>query len=264
MTNDKILLNVKSLESLAEYEKLGISNFLFPLKGFSVGYDDFSYDEIESTGKHAFVLLNRLLTDDDIDKFEKMRIPSNVEGFVVEDIGLYEFLSKSEKKVILFQNHLNANRETVSYWLNHFDSLVISTDITEEEIISIMNRASKPLILYTLGKPMIMYSRRKLITNFYDYYKKEKKNEVTLDDPKGEFSFFLRETEYGTSAFNSKILDSTSIIENLPKNKILFYLCDAQTVGDENMIKVLKGEKIANTTEGFLHKKTVFRIGDLK
>lgn len=264
MKRDKILVVVDDLGSISAYEKLGISNFLFPLENYSVGYRTYTFEEIEKTGAQAFVLMNRLLTDRDIDDFQKLVIPSNVKGFIVEDIGLLEPLSKTSLKVINFQNHLNANYASVLYWLNYYDSLVVSTDITEEEIKEMLDRTPKPLVIYTLGRPMIMYSRRKLISNFYENVQKDKRDEVTLNDPKGEFSFKLRETEYGTACFDSKILDARKTIENFPDEKIAFYLIDAQTVGKENVTRAIEGEILENATDGFLHKKTVYRIGDLK
>lgn len=264
MKRDKILLNVDNLESIEKYEKLGISNFLFPLASYSVGYSSFSYEEIANTKVNAYVLVNRLLTDDDIDAFLKLEIPQNIRGFVIEDTGIYMELANRGYTLICFQNHLNANYKTCQYWLNYYDSLVLSTDITENEIETILANATKPLVLYTFGIPMIMYSRRKLVSNYYEAFDLGEKREVRIEDPRGDFEFKLKETEYGTACFDSKILDARSSLDKFEDSKILFYLVDTSGIEFEDVVKAIEDEYVENTTRGFLDKKTVYRIGDLK
>ncbi len=264
MKKDKILLCIQNLSDLEDYEKLGVTNFLFPLKDYSIGYTTFSFDEIEKTDRKAYILVNRLLTDDEIDEFLKLTVPKNVIGFIIEDTGLYVVLKDRGYTLINYQNHLNANWKTVCYWLDHFDSSIISTDITEDEIVTIVDKATKPLVLYAFGYPMIMYSRRNLVSNYYDNFALDPKREVTLNDPKGEFSFRLKETEGGTACFDDKILDTRSLIEKLPDEKIMFYLVNTEHIDKSDVNKAILGEKVANTTRGFLDKATVYRIGDLK
>lgn len=264
MKKDKILLVLENIEDIKEYEKLGISNFLFPLKSFSVGYETFEFKDIEETGVSAYVLINRLLTDSEIDEFLKLEIPSNVRGFVIEDTGLYVALKNKDYTLINFQNHLNANYETCNYWLKNFDSLVVSTDITEEELKMILEKSTKPLVVQAFGYPMIMYSRRALVSNYYEIFSLPGKKEVSLQDPKGEFSFRLKETDHGTACFDTKILDTRSAIKDLPDEKILFYLVYSNDIDPNLVEKCIEGETIRDTTRGFLDKKTVYRVGDLK
>lgn len=264
MRRDKILLQLDSTKEIGEYEKMGVTNFLFPLRGYSVGYDDFSFEEIESSQVDAYILANRLLTDKDIDEFLKLKIPHNVKGFVIEDTGLYYELKDKGYTLINFQNHLNANAETVNFWLEYYDSLVISTDITEAEIKTIVDESTKPLVLNALGYPMIMYSRRALVSNFYQNFSLGNKKEVTLGDPKGQFEFKLRETDYGTACFDSKILDARDLVDVLPDEKMLFYLINGARLDRESIKHAIEGEKIANATRGFLDKKTFFKVGDAK
>ncbi len=264
MKKDKVLLQIASLEAIEKYEKLGITNFLFPLKNYSIGYDSFTLEEIKKTGVNAYILANKLLTDDDIDAFEALEIPANVRGFVIEDTGLYVALKDFGYTLINFQNHLNANHETCLYWLKYFDSLVISTDITAEEIENIVDHATAPLVLNTFGYPMIMYSRRHLISNYYENFKLEKKNRITIKDPKDKFTFWLYETEDGTACFDSHILDVREFASRLPEDKILFYLVNASHIAEEDVVKALTGEPVENASTGFLNRKTVYRVGDLK
>ncbi len=264
MKKDKILLNISNLEDLKDYEKLGITNFLFPLDCFSVGYDSFTYEEIAKINVDAYILINRLLTDDDIDEFIKLAIPSNVKGFVIEDTGLYEVLKDKGYTLINFQNHLNANTQTCNYWLDYFDSLVISTDITKEEIAEILNNTKQPLVLYTFGYTQIMYSRRSLVSNYYKNFALKEKKTITISDAKGEFAFRLKEGDYGTVCLDTHILDTRSELDNFNDEKILFYLVNTEGITKDDIMKAIENEEVQGTTDGFLNKKTVYRVGDLK
>lgn len=264
MKRDKVLLCLQNINDLNDYVELGITNFLFPLENYSVGYETFTFEQIEKVDQSVFVLMNRLLTDDEIDEFLELNIPKNVKGFIIEDTGLYMILKDRGYVLINFQNHLNANHKTVLYWLERFDSLVVSTDITKEEVKSIVESSSKPLVIYAFGYPAIMYSRRNLVSNYYSNFALPLKKEVSIADPKSEFSFRLKETSGGTVCFDGKILDARILAEELPDEKVLFYLVNTENIDKQTILKALAGEQIENTTRGFLDKKTVYRIGDLK
>lgn len=264
MKNDKILLQVSSLNQVEIGRVLGISNFIFPLRDFSVGYKDFSFDEISHVLGNVYILANRLLTDSDIDGFLKLDIPSNVKGFIVEDTGLYMELKDKGYELFNFQNHLNNNYKTINYWLDYFSSVVLSTDITIEEVEKVLARATKPLLIYAVGYPMIMYSRRSLVSNYYQNYGLPLKKEISIADTIGTSKFKLVETAYGTACFDEKLLDIRDYLDRIDDDKIRFYIVNSFGLSDEELEKILKGQKLLNSTDGFFSKKTVFRIGDLQ
>lgn len=262
MKKNKILIQIENINDIEFYKKLGISNFLFPLKDFSIGYNSFSFDEINAID-NAYVLVNRILTDDDIDEFLKLEIPTNVKGFVIEDTGLLSVLVNRGYKLINFQNHLNNNYQTINYWLKYFDSVVISTDITEGEVRKIASNSNKRLVLNTFGYPMIMYSRRTLVSNFYENLGKDKKKEIVLNEKVTNSHFFAKESKYGTAIFNHLPIDYRSIIDEELDEKIEFYLINSSFC-DKDIIKDVIEGKTVNSTRGFLDKKTVYKVGDIK
>ena len=261
MKTDKILLCVSDLDRISEYKKLGISNFLFPLKKYCVGYNDFSFDEIKNIDGNVYILMNRLLTDNDIDDFITLDIPSNVNGFVVEDIGLLEVIDK-KYKIINFENHLNNNYETINIMLRDFDSLVISSDITKEEITAILERCNKPLVLNTFGKQMVMYSRRYLVSNYLKHYDKNIEYSISIEEKVFKNKFDLVENDYGTAVFNHEYTDYRNLVDEIDDSKILFYLIDTNFLQPNSFKDVLDKKVISNTTEGFLNKKTIYKVGE--
>ena len=56
---NKIIINVKSLSDILDYKKVGVTTFLFALKGFCVGYEnEFSIEEINSVDECNLVITN--------------------------------------------------------------------------------------------------------------------------------------------------------------------------------------------------------------
>lgn len=264
MKRDKILLTISAFEDLEKYKKLGITNFLFPLQGFSVGYTSFSLEEIANVSGYVYILVNRLLTDEDIDNFLALNIPKNVKGFVVEDTGLFYELKGKGYELINFQNHLNNNYKTINYWLKYFESLVISTDITREEIETILKETTKPLVLNVFGYPMIMYSRRTLVSNYFRHYDKKPKYDIVIRENISKNEFLLKESHCGTAVFDNKIIDIRPSLDNFDDEKIKFYLINTEFCDFEMIKKVIIGEPLTDTTEGFLDKKTIYRVGDIQ
>ncbi len=263
MKKDKILLNISNIKDIKTYKKLGVTNFLFPLENFSIGYKEFTLKEIEDTKVTCYLLINRLLTDEDIDSFLTLQLPNNIKGLIIEDIGLYYELKDSNLELINFQNHLNNNYKTINYWLKRFDSLVLSTDITFEETEEILNKTTKPLIVYTFGYPMIMYSRRHLVSNFYKHLNVEEKQEIKVTVPNNDLVLSLKETDYGTAIFDVNLLDARSEAIEYPNDSIKFYLMDTNNIDVEVIKKAITTSELLGE-KGFLYKKTIYRIGDIK
>lgn len=262
--NNKILINISNIEDIKKYKEVGITHFLFPLENFSVGYETFSLETIKKTGVKAYLLINRLLTDDDIDEFLKLEMPKNVQGLFIEDTGLFYALKQSHLEKINFQNHLNNNFKTVNYWLRHFDSLMVSTDITKEEVDVILKNADKPLIIYTFGYPEIMYSRRCLLKNYYEHLGEKPKKSIEVTIPNNELSLILKESPLGTVAFPNTPLDAREEALAYDEDKVKFYLFDTNMIDKEKIIEALNGSSFEDVQKGFLHRKTIYRIGDIK
>lgn len=264
MNKQKILLNVSRIEDLERYKTLGIEHFLFPLKGYSIGYEEFDLKEIEDSKVKAYLLINRILDDDDIDRFLELLLPSNVIGLVIEDIGLYYALKNSSHEMILFQNHLNNNSMTINFWLEYFDSLMISTDITLKEIERILTEARKPLVLNVLSYPMIMYSRRHLVTNYCIKHGINEKKSLDIVESKDALSLKLEESPYGTAVFDDDLFDMRKEALSLDDKNIRFYYVDTHFLEVDEVISLLTNTDEISGTKGFLYKKTVYKIGDLK
>ena len=257
MNVDKLLPLISDLKRIEEYKRRGINTFLFALEDFSIGYNIFTLETIKSLDIDVFLFINRLLTDKDIDEFLKLDIPNNVKGFIIEDLGLYEVLKDKGYTLINFQNHLNNNYKTVNYNLKYFDSLVLNNDITLKEIKKIIDNSNKKLCLQLFTRQMIFYSRKPLITNYSRYYN-EKVRDI-LDINIGDNNLIVKENEFGTCIFNKDITDLRFILNKLNNDKIMYYIVDDSLIESTNEFFDMK--KIDGTTDGFLYKETIYKVG---
>lgn len=255
----KILININNLEEMEDYREIGITNFLFAISSFSIGYKSFSLEEIPD---NVYLLVNRLFDTYAIAEFKKI-IPElkRFRGIVFEDVGLFNLLKDTGLELIWFQNHFGTNYESINFWLDAgCKSAVISNELTEEEIKEILAKTTKPLVLNILGKNQIMYSRRTLLSNFNKYNNIEDIKEANLVEPKTNNCFLAKESEYGTVIMNAEYFNYVSLKEKIDDTKIYYYLVLNQDLRPREIKEILNGKSFGNT--GFLNKKTVYRMSE--
>ena len=73
MKKDKIIVRVNNIQEINDYKKVGISNFLFALEEFSVGYPAFSLSKLKELPENVFLLVNRAFDKETLDDFIKIK-----------------------------------------------------------------------------------------------------------------------------------------------------------------------------------------------
>lgn len=259
---NKILISINDLEDIKKYKMEGISTFLLPLKGYSVGYPaSFSIEKInEVKDNNIYCLINKVLNNEEIDALKNILPMIDVKGFVIEDIGLIKIVKELNKEVILFINHFNCNYKSINVWLDYVDSVFVSNELTKEELIEIDNNVKKRVVYHLLGYNQVMYSKRKLVSNYEDYYHLEHTNFLDITDKMGSVKFRLYEDGQSTVGYSNKcaFLDCTNL-----KNGYYFYV-NTIFLNPDKVKRILKGEEQEDTDDGFMNKKTIFKIGDIK
>lgn len=260
MKKEKILINIENLLDYKTYKKIGINNFLFAVDNFSIGYKSFKLDEIENLNCNKYLLINRIFNNDDCDKFTKI-IPKlkNFNGIIFEDIAIYNMLKTSEINLVWNQSHFATNYSSINYWLNNTYSAIISNELTKNEVIEILNKSNKKLILNIFGKNPIMYSRRTLLTNFNTNFNLPKNKEMILKENITNNEFLAKESDKGTFILNNTPFNLIPYINEFNDNKILYYLIYTDGLEPNKMIEYLNG-LTDNTTDGFMNKKTIYKL----
>jgi len=239
MTKNKTLLLVNNYSLIAKLKEESNITFLFPLKDFTVGFENtFMLSDIDIEG---FIFINRILDNASIIKLKGIlnNLPKNIKGIVFDDIGVLNVLLELDLKItkILFLNHLNCNYESINGYLKYVDSVVISTDITKEETEEILLKTTKPLVLYLFGHVNIMYSRRNLLTNYNKHFNKNISLNSWLDESMSHKKFHIIENEYGTVIYTSEPFNNLDLANN---DNILYNLINTVFLTDTEVINIIK------------------------
>lgn len=235
-------------------------NFLFPILGYSVGFlKTFPITEVKVP--HAYLYINRILDHEGIESLKKdlLLINDNIEGICFTDLGVIQVVKDLGLSLQLFymQNHSTTNVESINYYLEYVDSVLVSTDITQEEIYTILDKVNKPLLVPYFSLVDAMYSRRRLLSNFEEEFELEKKCEEILHEPISGNDFRTIENEYGTVFYASKYVDYRSITHD----NILYYYINPLGLDKDTLLKVLRREdRSEKSTTGFLDVKTYYRL----
>ena len=143
------------------------------------------------------------------------------------------------------------------------ESSFISNSITESEIINIIENVNKPIVFNVFAKNMVMYSRRTLLTNFNKYMNLDNRKHAYIKETLKGKNFEVKEDPNGTTIFNDVYFNYINILNKINDDKILFYYINNLdlTIND---IKLLLENKFENYDLGFLDKKTIFKVGDIR
>ena len=255
MNTSKILININNISELDDYKKVGITNFLFAVKGLSIGYTSFDIDNIPD---NSYLLVNRVFDTKGIDDFKSI-IPklNRFKGVIFEDIGVFNLLKDSNIELIWSQAHFVTNYSSINNYLNlGCSSCVISNELTFDEIKDIVDKANKQVVFNVFGKNMIMYSRRSLVSNFNNYANIDNYNDVNIKEK--NVNFHLKEDTYGTAVFNNEYFNYINILPKLNSDNILYYLIYNLDLPTNEIIDIINGKEYGN--DGFLNKKTTYKM----
>ena len=260
----KIILTIDDLKYIDDYREVGITTFLFPLKDYSVGYNTYTLDEINSINvSNKYILLNRVLDCKDIDNLkEVLKNLKDIKGIVFEDIGLIELVKELsiDIELILFQNHFNCNKDSINFWLDRVNSVFVSNELTYDELKYITDNTNKPVILNLYGYNQVMYSRRLLLTNFYNEFNLVNKAKNIIEDQATHVRFRAYENEYGTVMYSDKIFNGKRLL-NL--DNVKYYYVNPTLISHDkimNYLKDLNKELDKDEDEGFLDRETIYKL----
>lgn len=259
-----ILIYVDNIEHISDYRKAGISAFLFALKDYSIGYNTYTLEEINKIEvSNKYILLNRVLDCKDIDKLKEI-LPNftNIKGIIYEDIGIYQLIKELnlDIELIQFQNHFGTNTSSLNFWLDRVDSMFVSNELTKDEISTILENVKKPVCLHLFGYNQVMYSRRKLLTNWSEEFDIPYKNTNIIIDKATKVGFRAVENEYGTVMYSERIFNGKELINK--ENVKYFYINTMMIDHNEVMdfINNINSHYSSNEDNGFLEKETIYKL----
>ena len=259
MKKDSVLFTVTDLGIIPELKNKGIKRFVFPLSFFCVGIPNtFAIEDIKED--NAYLLVNRILDCDSIDKLDRIlhNLPSNIKGIIFDDVGVIEITNDLKLERILYLTHFNTNYESVNYFFDYVDEVIVSTDITKEEIIEISKHAKKKISLFVFGLVPSLYSRRSLLTNYALHNNIEKENCKDLNI--GNEKFIAIENDYGMVMYHYPYYNGLELL-SIPHKYCLYMPI---LLENKQIIELIDNDlKSIPNDNGFLNKKTIYKIKDI-
>lgn len=255
---NKIIVRVNNLKEVNTLKEKGISNFLFPLEKFSIGYQTFTLEEIKDLKVNIYLLINREFDNITLNEFKKIKDLSFVKGIFFEDIAIYMLLKDTSIPLIWSTMHFVINSRSINFWLAKVSSARLSNELTKEEIQTILKNVTKPVVLDVYGQNIAMYSRRKLLSNFFLTHQEKPKENLTLTTD-NHISFKTFENEYGTVFFYKTSFNYTKILEEIDDSKILLYLYDIEDNTPEELLDIIN-KKETTSFNRFLEEPTIYKL----
>ena len=247
------LVTVTSNKNISILKKEDVT-LVYPLRFFSTGYlEYFDIDDIDE-----FVLINRILSDKELDELEYILINSHVKGIIFEDLGIIDVIKNLNITKILLLDHALNNSKSINYYLEYVDSVVVSSDLSKDEIEYIAKNTNKSVVIYAFGLKALMYSRRHLVSNYENHFNLENNNIIDTSINNKHFKFI--ESMEGTKCYAYPYYNALDL---LSLDNVLYFWFDPIGLDIDNIIKVLHNDlRGVDTSTIFLDEKTIYKVGD--
>lgn len=243
---------------------------ILPLKDFSVGFDVyFTLEEIKeiSKSRKVSVVINSFLHKDLLNNLsEKIKTMDYVNLFFVEDLGLTNIIDK--KRIVLFQNHIINNYDAINSFKDlGIESIVVSNELTLDEIRVIREKTTSNLFYFLINRNMLMYSKRKLISSFYEYKNENLKNRTqTIVENVSKKPLIIKEENGVTSIFNSKIFSANEYLDYFNNFNFIINFSNLNEEESEYIRKYYNSKDLKNYIETldnyFLLNKIIYKVGE--
>lgn len=283
----KLLLKLKDQE-FGNFLKFS-SSFLIGLKDYSVGYSEFSIKDIKKILEdypdiELFISINKNIFNKDLkDLEEKLKELSKlkIKAILFYDLSILSLVTRLNLNISLcyHQTHMVVNYNICNFYKNlGCEYAFLSTEIMESEMKEISEKTDIKLLAYFIGHPVISHSKRKLVSNFYNYKKKKNDKKINIIKEKGkEREYLIEENSVGTNIYTGSVLNGTKAFINL-KDELSYAVLDETFIEKDVYLKIVsyykdyldgklldlelekRIEDLIGSYDGFFYQKTIYKV----
>ena len=263
-----------------------VDGIILSLKDYSIGsnvyYDlDEIKEIVKTTNKEIFINMNNNIMNNEIEELKtilKELDKLNIKGIFFYDIAILQLKRELKLNVDLIwnQTHMVNNYKTCDYYYSKgVKYALLGKEITLEEILEIINKSKITSMVEVVSIPNIAFSKRRLLTNYYKDLGKDIKYELDIEEKVTNDKYLVKEEDKGTSFFQEKIINGTSIIKELYDNNCEYIIMREFNVDDfkeliidtkeyidnkcKNKEYINKYKKLGDNTN-FFFKKTIYKV----
>lgn len=266
----KILLKINDVKELS-YEAdgyiLGIDKYSF-LFGKTFNIDEIKKIKDDLKKKEIFVSFNRVIFNDELEDY-KMKLKEiddlGINGIIVGDIASLTYDIKTN--IILDQTHLNNSFYAINHYYNNgVYGTVLTNDITLREINDIKKNTKSVLFKQVFGYPHLSTSKRKLISNYKEYFNINDTSSIyEIVEKNSNDIYKIIEDNFGTHILGDKVLNLLSFDIDVD-----YKIVDGFMLGDvKKVLEIFMNNKkdkndwindTYNANYGFINKETIYRV----
>lgn len=295
----KIVVPFPKDEHINFYLENDIDGFVIAIENYSENFDSYiKMSEIKEKcnlildkKKQVFISLNKVYFNDDLKDLKKILFILNdidISGVLFSDMAVLNIINENNLKInaIWYGNHLATNSYTINFLEKRgIKAVVLSDEITLDEKLEIANKINIPVIIKLFGYTNMATSSRKLLTNYFKYTNINANNnkKYYIKEKNSDEYYPIIESE-NTNFFSSKILNGLKQFPKIIENKNVKYIfLDDYMINESSFYNVIEAFKAlksspndvefvdklynvvdsnnyGNTNDGFLNKKTIFKV----
>ena len=281
----QVLVEYSNREHIQQDSKA--NGIIVALKDYSVeSIEYYTLDEIREMASHKngllFVKMNKNFMNEEIDSLKEVLIELDslgIDGIFFYDLAVLEIKRECNLKVELIwnQTHMVNNYKTCNYYYSKgVKYALLGKEITLEEILEIQKNSDITCMVEVISKPSVAFSKRKLITNYYQDNGEEKKDSLIVKEKVTNNNYCLIENKDGTTFFLDIITNGTSVIHDLYEGGIPYIImrefgiedCFMELVSDT--VKYIKDKcrdtsyidkyKELGDSTNFFFRKTIYKV----
>ena len=272
--------NIDSYVGCCDGILLGLSSYsVLNAVGFTV-------EEVSSIAKEyptleIFVKMDKNFMNDEVDSLKDVLVELDqlpIEGVFFYDMAVLEIKQELSLALPLVwsQTHMVSNYRTCNYFLEQgVNYALLSKEITLDEIEDISEKSNISTIVEVVSHPSVGYSRRKLVSNYYQDLEEEGNSTLSILERITNQKYIVKEEDAGTGFLLDQVMNGTSVIASLYRMNIDYVLLREEGISDflellldtktyvdcgcKDTNYVEKYKKLGDNT-GFFFKKTIYRV----
>ncbi len=180
---------------------------------------------LNKTSKNVSINVKRLFHEYELIALENTLKSINLEkvsNIFYSDLAVYDIVKSLgyENKLVYDAFTYLTNYLDVEEYNSFNKSVVVSNQISKEEIDELLSKITKPVMIHGFGKSVIFYSKRKLITNYFNYrdvsYKANLKNYYLQEELRSEL-YHIYEDENATYIYEKGYYYLFNELNNIDK-----------------------------------------------
>ena len=272
--------NIDSYVGCCDGILLGLSSYsVLNAVGFTV-------EEVSSIAKEyptleIFVKMDKNFMNNEVDSLKDVLVELDqlpIEGVFFYDMAVLEIKQELSLALPLVwsQTHMVSNYRTCNYFLEQgVNYALLSKEITLDEIEDISEKSDISTIVEVVSHPSVGYSRRKLVSNYYQDLEEEGNSTLSILERITNQKYIVKEEDAGTGFLLDQVMNGTSVIASLYRMNIDYVLLREEGISDflellldtktyvdcgcKDTNYVEKYKKLGDNT-GFFFKKTIYRV----